>query len=249
MIEVNKIYNEDCLEGMKRIEDKSVDCIICDLPYECTKNSWDTMINSEDLWKQYERIIKDNGAIILFGQGLFTAKMMMSNQKLWRYNLIWQKTEPSGFLNAKKMPMRAHEDIMVFYKKLPTYNPQKTTGHKRKVSSAESKINSKVTTNYGKHGLTSYDSTERYPTSVLTFKRDRQKCALHPTQKPVDLLMWLIRTYTNEGEIVLDNCMGSGTTAVACLNTNRRFIGFELNKEYYNIAVERINVEKNNIKL
>ena len=220
-METNIIYNEDCLIGMNTIPDKSIDCIICDLPYECTKNSWDIMINPEDLWKQYERIIKDNGAIILFGQGLFTAKMMMSNQKLWRYNLIWQKTEPSGFLNAKKMPMRAHEDIMIFYKKLPTYNPQKTTGHKRKVSSAESKINSKATTNYGKHGLTSYDSTERYPTSVLTFKRDRQKCALHPTQKPVDLLRWLIRTYTNEGEIVLDNCMGVGSTAVACIEENK----------------------------
>lgn len=243
-METNIIYNENCLIGMNTIPDKSIDCIICDLPYECTKNSWDVMINPEDLWRQYERIIKDNGAIILFGQGLFTAKMMMSNQKLWRYNLIWQKTEPSGFLNAKKMPMRAHEDIMVFYKKLPTYNPQKTNGHKRKVSSAESKINCRVTTNYGKHGLMSYDSTERYPTSVLTFKRDRQKCALHPTQKPVDLLRWLIRTYTNEGEIVLDNCIGVGSTAVACIKENRRYIGYEIDKVYFDLAIERIEKMK-----
>lgn len=244
MIELNKIYNEDCLEGMKRIDDGYIDCIICDLPYGCTKNTWDAIINPDDLWRQYERIIKDNGAIILFGQGMFTAKMMMSNQRLWRYNLIWQKTEPGGFLNAKKMPMRSHEDIMVFYKKSPTYNPQKTTGHKRKVSSAESKINSKATTNYGKYGLTSYDSTERYPTSVLTFKRDRQKCALHPTQKPVDLISWLVRTYTNEGDVVLDNCMGSGTTAVSCILEKRNFIGFELDENYWKTSIERIALEK-----
>ena len=225
---------------MKRIPDKFIDMILCDLPYGTTKNKWDTIIPIEILWEQYERIIKDNGAIVLFGQDKFTAKMMLSNEKLHRYNLIWQKTTPTGFLNAKRMPMRTHEDIMIFYKKLPTYNPQKTTGHQRKVSKAEHKTDCIKTSNYGEHNLSTYDSTERYPTSILTFKTDKQKCSLHPTQKPVALCEYLIRTYTNEGDLVLDNCMGSGTTAVACLNTGRSYVGFENDEEYFRIANERI---------
>lgn len=233
----------DCLELMKDIPDGSIDMILCDLPYEQTHNDWDEIIPFKPLWKQYNRIIKDNGAIILFGNGMFTAKLMMSNPKMWRYNIIWQKTQPTGFLNAKKMPMRNHEDICVFYKKLPTYNPQKTTGHIRKVSKAEHKVGCKSTTDYGKHGLTTYDSTERYPLSVWKFAKDVQKSALHPTQKPVALLEHLIKTYTNEGDVVLDNCMGSGSTGVACVNTNRKFIGMELDETYFNVAKERI---KNN---
>ena len=230
----------DCLELMKDIPDGSIDMILCDLPYEQTHNDWDEIIPFNPLWKHYKRIIKNNGAIILFGNGIFTAKLMMSNTKMWRYNLIWQKTQPTGFLNAKKMPMRSHEDICVFYKKLPTYNPQKTTGHARKVSKAEHKVGCKKTTDYGEHGLTTYDSTERYPTSVWRFAKDVQKLALHPTQKPLALMEELIKTYTNEGDVVLDNCMGSGSTGVACINTGRKFIGMELDKGYFDIACKRI---------
>lgn len=235
------LYCGDCLDKMNNIEDKSVDMILCDLPYGCTaRNKWDNIIPFDKLWKQYERVIKDNGAIVLFAQGMFTANLMLSNPKLWRYNLIWQKTQPTGFLNAKRMPLRNHEDICIFYKKLPTYNPQKTTGHKRKVSKAEHKIGCKNTSDYGEHGLTTYDSTERYPLSVMTFSKDIQKEALHPTQKPVALCEYLIKTYTNEEDIVLDNCMGSGSTGVAAVNSNRKFIGIELDNNYFSIARERV---------
>lgn len=226
---------------MKNIEDKSIDMILCDLPYGVTaRNKWDTVIPFDKLWEQYDRIIKTNGVIVLFGSGMFTAELMMSNKKMWKYNIIWEKTQPTGHLNAKRMPLRNHEDICVFYKSQPTYNPQKTTGHVRKVSKAEHKINSKQTTNYGEHGLTTYDSTERYPKSVWVFPKDIQKSALHPTQKPIALIEELIKTYTNEEDLVLDNCMGSGTTAVGCINTNRNYIGFELDNTYYEIATERI---------
>lgn len=237
-----ELWHGDCLQLIDRIDDKSVDCIITDLPYEQTHNDWDEIIPFEPLWEQYKRIIKDNGAIILFGNGMFTAKLMMSNPKMWRYNLIWQKTQPVGFLNAKRMPMRSHEDICVFYKKLPTYNPQKTTGHARKVSKAEHKVGCKKTKDYGQHGLTTYDSTERYPTSVWRFAKDIQKSALHPTQKPLALLEELVKTYTNEGDLVVDSCMGSNTTGLACLNLNRQYIGIEKDDEIYEIAKQRVGV-------
>lgn len=231
---------------MKDVPDKFIDMILCDLPYGVTaRNKWDEVIPFYPLWKAYERIIKNSGVICLFGQGMFTAKLMTSNPEMWRYNLIWHKTQPTGFLNANRMPLRSHEDICIFYKQLPTYNPQKTTGHTRKISSAEHKKNCKVTTNYSEHNLKSYDSTERYPTSIITYSKDIQKIALHPTQKPVALLEYLIKTYTNEGETVLDNCMGSGSTGIACLNTNRKFIGMELNEEYFEMAKERIDKRMN----
>jgi site-specific DNA-methyltransferase (adenine-specific) len=154
--------------------------------------------------------------------------------------LVWQKTTPTGHLNAKKMPLRSHEDILVFYKKLPTYNPQKTIGHERKVSTAKHKRNSKKTTNYGKHGLTTYDSTERYPKSVLTFATDKQKSALHPTQKPLELIKYLVRTYSNEGDWVLDNTCGSNTTGLACFELNRNYIGIENDFDMYEISKERV---------
>lgn len=234
----------NCLKVMPKFADKSIDMILCDLPYgETARNKWDVCLPFDLLWKEYERIIKDDGAIILFANGMFTAELMTSNKKLWRYNLVWEKTQPTGFLNARRMPLRSHEDICVFYKRLPTYNPQKTTGHERKVSSASSKRNCKKSTNYGEAGLVSYDSTERYPRSVLKFSKDIQHAALHPTQKPVALLEWLIRSYTNEDDTVLDNCMGSGSTGVACLNTRRRFIGIENDKDYFDVAVRRIRQE------
>ena len=239
-MELNKIYNEDCLEGMKRIPDKSVDLILCDLPYGTTRNKWDSIIPLEPLWEQYERVIRDNGAIVLTAQTPFDKVLGVSNLKLLRYEWIWEKTTSTGFLNAKKMPMKAHENILVFYKKLPTYNPQKTTGHPRKVSTAEHKVGSKATSNYGEHGLTGYDSTERYPRSVQLFSTDKQKIAIHPTQKPVALFTYLIKTYTNEGETVLDTCMGGGTTAVSCIDTDRKYVGFEIGEKEFTDANERI---------
>lgn len=227
MIKIDEIYNSDCLTLMNDIDDCSIDMIFCDLPYGVTHNKWDSVIPIEQLWEQYERIIKPNGVILLFGQDKFTAKIMLSNEKLHRYNIIWEKTTPTGFLNANKMPLRTHEDIMVFYKHLPTYNPQKTTGHKRKVSKAEHKTNCAQTTNYGEHNLTTYDSTERFPTSIWKFATDKQISAIHPTQKPLELCKYAIKTYTNENDIVLDNCCGSGTIPLAAKLTNRHFIGID----------------------
>ena len=244
-MELNKIYNEDCLVGMNDIPDKSIDMILCDLPYGTTKNKWDSIIDLDELWNHYNRIIKDNGAIVLTAQTPFDKVLGVSNLKMLKYEWIWEKTSATGHLNAKKMPMKAHENILVFYKKPPTYNPQKTTGHERKVSTAKHKRNSKNSSNYGESSATTYDSTERYPRSVQLFSTDKQKSSLHPTQKPVALFEYLIKTYSNEGETVLDNCMGSGTTAVACMNTNRNYIGFELDKDYYELANERIINHKN----
>lgn len=243
-----RLLHGDCLELMKDIQNKSINLICTDLPYgQTARNRWDVVIPFEPLWKQYERIIKDNGAIILFGNGMFTADLMQSNRKLWKYNLIWQKTQPTGFYNAKKMPLRSHEDICVFYKKPPTYNPQKTTGHERKVSKAEHKINCKQSTDYGIAGLTTYDSTERYPKSIWTFAKDIQKSALHPTQKPVALIEEIIKTFTNTGDTVLDSCMGSGSTGVACLHTGREFVGMEKDTKYFAMSCERIAKERNNL--
>ncbi|MDD4990968.1 MAG: site-specific DNA-methyltransferase [Paludibacter sp.] len=226
---------------MQNIPDKSVNVILADLPYAQTRNSWDIMIPIESLWKEYKRIITDNGIIILFGQGIFSAKLIMSNPRMYRYTIIWEKTTQTGHLNAKKMPLRSHEDILIFYNKLPTYNPQKTTGHVRKVSTAAHKQNCKKTETYGEHGLTSYDSTERYPKSVWKFATDKQKSALHSTQKPLKLIEELIKTYSNEGDMVLDNTMGSGTTGEACVNLNRNFIGIELDSTIFNTAFKRIH--------
>lgn len=255
MLEINKIYNENCLEGMKRIDDKFVDCIICDLPYEVLNKSnenakWDTVIPFDKLWEQYNRIIKDDGAILLFGQGMFTAQLMMSNPSMWRYNLIWKKGNRStGFLNAKRMPLRNHEDIMVFYKNLPTYNPQKTKGaknHSRGYMKNEQKNRCYGT--YDPKGSEDDLSGMKYPTSIIDVDKEHGN-TFHPTQKPVELISYLVKTYTNEGDLVLDNCMGSGTTAVACIQEKRNFIGFELNEEYFNKANERIEKEMQKQKL
>lgn len=225
---------------MPDIKIGQVDMILCDLPYGRTKNKWDVCIPMEDLWMEYKRVLKPSGVVVLTSIQPFTSSLVISNSEWFKYSLVWHKTSPTGYLNAKKMPLRSHEDILVFYKGKPTYNPQKTHGHPRKVSTAAHKRNSKKTTNYGMHGLTTYDSTDRYPISVLPFKSDKQKSSLHPTQKPVALFEWLIRTYTNEGDIVLDNCIGSGTTAVACINIGRRYIGMDSSKESIDIANNRI---------
>lgn len=251
MVSKMDLRRGDCLELMKTLDDTSVDLILCDLPYGTTRNKWDSVIDLELLWEQYNRVIKDRGAILLFAQTPFDKVLGVSNLENLRYEIIWQKTAPTGFLNAKKMPMKAHENILVFYKKLPTYNPQMTQGHPRKVSSKESRAKSverqklKVEnkdSNYNFYGesVEGYDSTERYPLSVQVFAKDQQKENYHPTQKPVALLEWLLKTYTNEGDLVLDNCMGSGSTGVACVNLNRNFIGMELTEQYFEIAKERI---------
>ena len=225
MFETEKyeLWHGDCLELMKNIPDKSVDCIITDLPYGVTaKNKWDTIIPFEPLWQQYKRI---------------------SNEKMHRYNLIWKKVLPTGFLNANRMPLREHEDIMVFYKKLPTYNPQKVKGspcHKKgkvvgKMNDSQLKNN-----NYGNFKCVETEGDLKFPTSVLEFAKPHPSITCHPTQKSVELLEWLVKTYSNEGDIILDSCMGSGTTGIACKNLNRKFIGIELDDNYFEVAKERI---------
>ena len=232
-MELNKIYNEDCLEGMKKIPDKSVDMILCDLPYGITRNKWDSVISLDKLWEQYNRIIKDNGAIVLTAQTPFDKVLGVSNLKMLKYEWIWTKYSGTGHLNAKKMPMKNHENILVFYKKLPTYNPQMTKG------TPYTQKSGKASSNYNpQERVTTVNEGYRYPLTVQRFNNER---GLHPTQKPVALFEYLIKTYTNEGETVLDNCMGSGTTAIAAINTNRNYIGFELDEEYYNLANERIS--------
>ena len=242
---LNQIFNEDCLEGMKRIPDKSVDMILCDLPYGTTACSWDTIIPFEPLWEQYERVIKDNGAIVLFGQEPFSSNLRSSNFKLYRYDWIWEKDNHTNFLNIKKQPAKRHELISVFYKKQPTYNPQMWEGKEN--HSVGNQIGKMVEREYlgGKFALKeTQKSNLKYPISILRFKGEGRGKAVHPTQKPVALFEYLIKTYTNKGETVLDNCMGSGTTAIACMNTNRNYIGFEMDETYFNLANKRIQERK-----
>ena len=251
MIELNKIYNEDCLEGMKRIPDGSVDCVICDLPYGTTKNYWDSVIPLDNLWVEYRRIVKPSGAIVLFSQMPFTAILASSNLEMFKYEIIWEKDNATGFLNCNFAPMKKHENILVFSqssacfvkekKDAMVYNPQMITGRTPYVI----KHNSYGSTNYDyKHfkNVTTVSNGERYPTDIVSYKRDKEK--IHPTQKPVALIQYLIRTYSNEGDTILDNCMGSGTTAIAAIREKRNFIGFELNKEYYDKACKRIKLEQ-----
>ena len=242
MIELNKIYNEDCLEGMKRIPDKSVDMILADLPYGTTRNKWDSIIPLDSLWEQYNRVIKDNGAIVLTAQTPFDKVLGVSNLKCLKYEWIWQKTEATGFLNAKKMPLKNHENVLVFYKKQPTYNPQFTVG--KPYSYKKDSISSD---NYGDSKGTALivNDGSRHPLTVQIFKKDK---GLHPTQKPVALFEYLIQTYTNEQDTVLDNVMGLGTTAIAAINTGRNFIGFEMDENYHKLANERIEQHSNPIQ-
>lgn len=223
---------------MDNIPDKFVDCIITDLPYGTTQCKWDTIIPFEPLWKQYNRVIKDNGAIVLFGTEPFSSHLRLSNLKNYKYDWIWDKVKGTGFLNAKKQPMRNHELISVFYKKQCTYNPQKTYGHKMKKSYRSKDLQTEV---YGemKNDYT-YESTERYPRSIQIFSTDTQNSSLHPTQKPVALIEYLIKTYTNEEEVILDSCAGSMTTGVAAINTNRKVICIENDNEIFNVGRNRV---------
>ena len=236
----------DCLELMKQVPDKSIDLILCDLPYGTTQNKWDEVIPFDKLWAQYNRIIKDNGAILLFAQGKFYVNLVSSNMKMFRYDLVWDKELVSGFLNAKRMPLRRHEQVAVFYKHLPTYNPQFTQGKPLHSKGTAYQTKELTNNNYGDFKTTDDDrvgSTEKYPTSIMKFQKPHPSVCVHPTQKPVALLEYLVKTYTNEGDTVLDNCMGSGSTGVACQNTNREFIGMELDEKYYKIACERLGVQ------
>ena len=236
MNEQIKLLKGDCLELMKDIPNKSIDAIIADLPYGTTRAKWDSILDLDLLWKQYERIIKPNGAIILFGSQPFTTTLINSNIKDFKYSLVWDKKMKVGMMNCKRMPLRQHEDIMVFYKKQPTYNPQMTKGKMR---------NKKIspTKDFEVYGqITPIDNfnDDYYPSSILEFSNANQKAKSHTTQKSLELMEYLVKTYTNEGDMVLDNCMGSGTTGVACVNTNRGFIGMELDDKYFEIAKERI---------
>lgn len=224
--------NDDCFSILKEIKDTSIDLVICDPPYKITKNKWDKNFDIDALMLELRRVIKDNGKIIIFGQGLHSARLIIKNEDIYRQTLIWEKTQPTGFLNAKKRPLSAHEDILIFYKKIGTYNPVMSKGE-RKVSSSTHKRNSKKTTNYGDHGLHSYDSDMRYPRSVLKFAKDTQKLAIHPTQKPLALIEVLIKMYSNENDLVLDPTAGSGTTFVACKNQKKECYSYRKRRRIF----------------
>lgn len=228
-----RFYKGDCLEVMKEIPDGCIDMILCDLPYGTTACKWDTIIPLDLLWKQYERVSKESGAIVLTASSPFTIKLGFSNITNLKYTLVWNKVRAVGHLNAKKRPMQLHEDILVFCKNIPTYNPQDLKPcHK---------VNKRSTSgdNYNQAGLENISEFTNYPVSILEFGL-KQQGKIHPTQKPVSLFEYLIKTYTNEGNLILDNCAGSGTTAIAAINTNRKFVLIEQDENYYNLANERI---------
>lgn len=244
-IENCTLYQGDCLELMKEIPEKSIDMVLCDLPYgvlnKTNKNAqWDNILPFDKLWKQYERIIKDNSCVALFCDGLFMAELMVSNKKMWKYNLVWNKVLPSGFLNANRMPLRQTEEIAVFYKKQPIYNAQKSIGEK---NHSKGKIKENKNNNYGKCKFV--DNSEKLgnmkcPTSLISFSKTHSSQMIHPTQKPVALLEYLIKTYTNEDMVVLDNCAGSMSTGVACQNLNRKCILIEKDERFFEIGRKRI---------
>lgn len=248
-MDLDRIYNTDCLQGMRDIPDQSIDAIICDLPYGTTRNAWDSVIPLQPLWKEYERIVKDRGAIVLFSQMPFSAILVASNPRLFKYEWIWQKENATGFLNCHFAPLKVHENILVFSKSASAfvrdksnamnYHPQMRPGK------AYSAKQGAPTTSYDiahmREPVMIHYKAERYPLDVIKFNRDTNR--LHPTQKPVDLVRYLIRTYTESGGVILDNCMGSGTTAIAAMHEHRHFIGFETDKKYYEIAQQRIAQE------
>lgn len=250
-----KLYQGDCLKVMDKLikEGIKVDAIITDPPYGTTQNKWDSVIPLDEMWEKINKLIKDNGAIVLFAQDIFSAQLITSNPKMYKYKLFWKKDRPSGFLNAKKMPLKDIEEILIFYKKCPTYNPQFWEGIPLHGMGTKYKEGNLANNNYGKFASHINPSanregdTKKYPRQLLEFKRPHP--AIFPTQKPVDLLEYLIRTYTNENEIVLDFTMGSGSTGVACLITNRNFIGIELDGNYFNVTKDRLKNTRRQKKL
>jgi len=250
---MNQIFCGECIETMSALPEGCVDMVFCDLPYGTTQNEWDTLIPFDKLWEQYYRIVKENGAIVLTAQPPFDKILACSNLKDFRYEWVWEKNKATGHLNAKKMPMKAHENILVFYRKLPTYNPQKTTGHKPfgavkpkdNIPEPDKKRNyNHVTKTFGNDGTT----TDRYPRDVQRFPviNNDNPLKFHPTQKPVGMIEYFIKTYSNPGDTILDNCMGSGSACIACINTDRKYIGIENDPEYYTAAKEWIESTINN---
>lgn len=243
-----ELLQGDCLQLMKDIPAGSIDMILCDLPYgmlskQNPNTKWDAQLDLQQLWKQYRRIIKKNGCICLFGSGAFTAALIMSNPRMYRYNLVWDKVQKTGFLNANRMPLRQHEDIVVFYKRLPTYNPQMEKCDPTRRNHNKGKLERPTQNNcYANYiELPTIITDEKFPTSIIRIPREHSVGRMfHPTQKPVALLEYLIKTYSNEGETILDNCMGSGSTGIACINTGRRFIGMEIDDWYFEVAEQRI---------
>ncbi|QYU38217.1 adenine-specific methyltransferase [Enterobacter phage Phc] len=231
-----KLINGECIDEMKKIDDKSIDLILCDLPYGTTRNKWDSIIPFDDLWEQYNRICR--GLIVLTAAQPFTSKLVMSNISGFRYSLVWDKVASSGFLNAKKQPLRRSEDILIFGDG-KVYNPQMEVRGKPRVKGGYVKPGG--SDNYGSYESTKSVSNEYYPTNIIQISNAKRSGKVHPTQKPVELMEYLIKTYSNEGDTILDNCMGSGTTGVACMNTGRNFIGIELDVDYFRIASDRIN--------
>jgi len=232
------IYNADCLDVMPQLADKSIDCIICDLPYGTTACSWDTVIPFEPLWAEYKRLIKDNGAIVLFGSQPFTSKLIISNFEMFKYEIIWVKSRPTGFLDSNKKPLKQHENICIFYKNLPTYNPQDVI-YEKTITTRKGKGRSPDTNGKTKPVFESKGSN--FPTSILHF--GSESLADHPTQKPLELLKYLVLTYSNEGDTILDNCSGSGTTGRACKDLSRKFVMIEQNEEYCKISKNRLAQE------
>ena len=226
---INRLFEGDCLEYMKEIPDGSVDMILCDLPYGMTQNKWDSYIPLDKLWEQYNRIIKTNGAIVLTSNGVFTAKLILSQPNIYKYKWVWEKSKPTNFLNAKKQPLRKHEDVCVFYKKQPVYHPQMTKGEPYD----KGKRKNQQCGNYGDFESVHVASDgERYPTDIIYVKTaESEGPVLHPTQKPIELGRYMVRTYTNPGDIVLDNTFGSGSFLVAALMEGRNFIGIEKNED------------------
>ena len=248
-LQLNKIYNDDCLEGMKNLSNNSVDLILCDLPYNMTSISWDCLIPFDKLWDQYKRIIKPTGNIVLFSAGMFTYQLIQSNIKDFRYKLIWKKNVPTGMASAKYRPMKYYEEICIFGNSKATYNPimKERVGVGKACYNYDHYCGDNNHLQFDKQKRR-YDPNWVQPSDVLEFNVvPNRNGKLHPTQKPTDLLEYLIKTYSNEGDVVLDNCMGSGSTAIAALNTNRNFIGYELSEEYYYIILKRLNeYEKGN---
>ena len=245
-----ELIHGDCLVEMKSIPDKSIDMILCDLPYGTTACKWDVVIPFDKLWEQYRRIIKDNGAIVLFGSEPFSSHLRLSNLSWYKYDYVWLKTKATGFQNAKIQPMRKHEIISIFYSKQCQFNQQNLIKLDKPIKSGRERKRNNEQHRLGVAGKTDYYTQfTGWQTSVLSFPNPSGAGHLHPTQKPVELIRWLIRTYTNEGDLVLDNCMGSGTTAVACIKEKRHFIGYEITKEYFDIAQERIKQEQSQLTL
>lgn len=250
-MDINKIYNEDCCETLSRIKTGEIDLLLQDTPFGVTQNEWDIKPDLLKMWKEWERVTKENGAMIFFATQPFASELILSNQKNFRYDLIWYKALGTGFLNANRMPMRNHEHILVFYRKLPAYNPQMGIGIRKKGNRKHDRNG----TNYGRfatEGTSNYfdDKGKRFPQSVIDFTNgDRTTENDHPTQKPLDLIRYLVRTYSNENDLVFDGYMGSGTTAHACILEKRNFIGSELVPNYYKNATKRIEQELSRPKL